>query len=609
MAAGRVGCGRRADRSVPGDRRVQPGRRGGSHPVRARRRRRRILRVVAVRGAVRRVRAPVPRRDRSSRDIRPRARHAHRRRRGRGRPARETLACASRVHPSTVTIYRLYAEPPLPRQVARRPRGGGFLRRGGGRHPRVRHPLPGDGDGDGDGIAIPEEVAEEFAALAAIFDEEMRTRVPRRRRPRVDDAVVHPPRRRRGDGPDRSVQLRPEAGADRTPGEHPAALPATSLRGVPRAVADRMRTELEPTAREAGESCGGEAALFSIVSEVREWAEGAARRAVVAGDFAAVGERRDDDEVDEVDDDDANEDADDDEVGTDRWWESEDTDPALVEAATTEALDAETRLRRARGARTTRRSSSAPAGVDGRSSSASSVNRRRASPPFSTPRESWPRRTGAPPGAPLTRSPRSTPTSVARSRPCDARAPPRGSAGRATPRTGRRMSTASTAVESRCWSKTWPGWSPGRTRVGPGVTPSSTTCATRTCSFTSSTRREGRTGRASTRGLAIRGAPGESHPGDVAGDVQWVREELHRWIFGNVRRKWRTVRRKPERLQDLFVGYHCVRATVDAALDRMPNVPDPRGGSPASERWPGRSASSTSSSRTSSACDSPSSSR
>ena len=70
------------------------------------------------------------------------------------------------------------------------------------------------------------------------------------------------------------------------------------------------------------------------------------------------------------------------------------------------------------------------------------------------------------------------------------------------------------------------------------------------------------------------GAAPSPFPGDVAGDVQWVREELHRWIFGNVRRKWRTVRRRPERLQDLFVGYHCVRATVDVALGRMPNVPD-----------------------------------
>ena len=174
------------------------------------------------------------------------------------------------------------------------------------------------------------------------------------------------------------------------------------------------------------------------------------------------------------------------------------------------------------------------------------------------------------------------------------------------------------AISLTSGHRTWQGWSPGRTRVGAGVTPSSTTCATRTCWFTSSTRREGRTGRASTRlairgsgvcgdrrfGVGVRGRRRRS-PGMSPG-TQWVREELHRWIFGNVRRKWRTVRRRPERLQDLFVGYHCVRATVDAALGRMPNVPDQsRGESPASERWRGRSASSTSSSRTSSACDFP----
>ena len=57
--------------------------------------------------------------------------------------------------------------------------------------------------------------------------------------------------------------------------------------------------------------------------------------------------------------------------------------------------------------------------------------------------------------------------------------------------------------------------------------------------------------------------------GDPAGDVQWVREEIHAWIFGNVRKKWRAVRKKPERLHAMFTGYHCVRGTVDIALLRM----------------------------------------
>ena len=43
---------------------------------------------------------------------------------------------------------------------------------------------------------------------------------------------------------------------------------------------------------------------------------------------------------------------------------------------------------------------------------------------------------------------------------------------------------------------------------------------------------------------AANGANGGAFdPGD---DVQWVREELHHWIFGNARRKWSSVRRKPE---------------------------------------------------------------
>ena len=175
-----------------------------------------------------------------------------------------------------------------------------------------------------------------MAALAAIFDEEMRTEGSTTLSftlPGVAEAMD--PTDPSSYDP-RLVLILPR--------EYPAALPTTSLRGVPREIADRMsRMGLESTAREAGEACGGGAALFSIVSEVREWAEGAARRAVAAGDFATVGEPRDDDGVDEDNEDEGDgdeddDDADDDEVEVGRWWESEDTDPALVEAATMEAL-------------------------------------------------------------------------------------------------------------------------------------------------------------------------------------------------------------------------------------------------------------------------------
>jgi ribosome-binding ATPase YchF (GTP1/OBG family) len=55
---------------------------------------------------------------------------------------------------------------------------------------------------------------------------------------------------------------------------------------------------------------------------------------------------------------------------------------------------------------------------------------------------------------------------------------------------------------------------------------------------------------------------------DPAADIAWVRHELHRWIFGNVRAKWHTVRRRPSHLRDLFTGYHCPPTVADAALKR-----------------------------------------
>ena len=54
-----------------------------------------------------------------------------------------------------------------------------------------------------------------------------------------------------------------------------------------------------------------------------------------------------------------------------------------------------------------------------------------------------------------------------------------------------------------------------------------------------------------------------------------MRDEIHRWIFANVRAKWRGVRRRPERLRELFSGYHCPPTVADAAL-RKCGVADPR---------------------------------
>ena len=68
---------------------------------------------------------------------------------------------------------------------------------------------------------------------------------------------------------------------------------------------------------------------------------------------------------------------------------------------------------------------------------------------------------------------------------------------------------------------------------------------------------------------------GHDRDRDPAGDVGWVRDELHAWIFANVRAKWRKVRRRPERLRELFSGYHCSPTVADAAL-RKCGVLDPR---------------------------------
>ena len=71
---------------------------------------------------------------------------------------------------------------------------------------------------------------------------------------------------------------------------------------------------------------------------------------------------------------------------------------------------------------------------------------------------------------------------------------------------------------------------------------------------------------------AANGANGGAFdPGD---DVQWVREELHHWIFGNAC-KWSSVRRKPERFRELFTGYHCARTAADEAMSRA-GVLDPK---------------------------------
>ncbi|CAK9056824.1 Uncharacterized GTP-binding protein YGR210C [Durusdinium trenchii] len=63
---------------------------------------------------------------------------------------------------------------------------------------------------------------------------------------------------------------------------------------------------------------------------------------------------------------------------------------------------------------------------------------------------------------------------------------------------------------------------------------------------------------------------GKGH--DPLKDVEWVRQEIHMWIFCNVRAKWHSVRKRAkfaplqplaaERLFGLFTGYHCSQQLV-----------------------------------------------
>ena len=59
---------------------------------------------------------------------------------------------------------------------------------------------------------------------------------------------------------------------------------------------------------------------------------------------------------------------------------------------------------------------------------------------------------------------------------------------------------------------------------------------------------------------------GDETKSDPAGDVGWLRNELHRWIYGNVKAKWDGVRRRPDRLPSMFSGYHADKHLVQYSL-------------------------------------------
>ena len=62
------------------------------------------------------------------------------------------------------------------------------------------------------------------------------------------------------------------------------------------------------------------------------------------------------------------------------------------------------------------------------------------------------------------------------------------------------------------------------------------------------------------------GVEGGEGSGDPLDDVMWVRDEIHGWIFTNVRRKWATIKRRPAKLAAMFSGYGADRALVRQSL-------------------------------------------
>ena len=442
---------------------------------------------------------------------------------------------------------------------------------------------PGPGDVD-QSPGMSEEVAEELEALAAIFDDEMR----------IESSV--PDRHLEGGPVTVSFTLPGVAEAmDPTdpssydprvaltlPRSYPGSCPAPSLLGIPGTVAGRMSPGLVDVTRVTGEGLLGEAMLFSIVSEVREWAEGAARDAVAAGEFATVaregGTEVNGDEENDADPDNVNpagDDEDDEADVTNRWWEAETTDQALVEAATMEALEAETALGPSARAHVPVRGGgggrwSYTIGLVGKPSAGKSsffnaatelgagdAGLARCAPhPFTT----------IEPNVGRAFAPAPCPCAVA------------GLSDVCEPSHGRESVGGVHCRRIPVFVKDVAGLVPGA-HAGRGR---GNAFLNDLCDADVLIHVIDASGRTDREGVDQVGAGNDaddlssSPDRDPAGDVQWVREELHHWIFGNVRRKWRSVRRKPEKLQDLFVGYHCVRATADVALERMPDIPDPR---------------------------------
>lgn len=49
---------------------------------------------------------------------------------------------------------------------------------------------------------------------------------------------------------------------------------------------------------------------------------------------------------------------------------------------------------------------------------------------------------------------------------------------------------------------------------------------------------------------------------DPAQDISWVEKELQQWIYQNVMEKWNAIQRRPQKLLDMFTGYHATRSII-----------------------------------------------
>lgn len=67
-------------------------------------------------------------------------------------------------------------------------------------------------------------------------------------------------------------------------------------------------------------------------------------------------------------------------------------------------------------------------------------------------------------------------------------------------------------------------------------------------------------------GNAIHAASDAASASDPLDEVKWVRAELHLWVFENIKAKWASLIRRPERLGLMFSGYHASPAVVEKVL-------------------------------------------